>query len=487
MLKQLVTVDLGASGGRVILGSYDGQKISLKEVHRFDGYHLVSGEHCEWDIDQIHHEICYGIDLIIDSGVIPDGIGIDTWGVDFVLTDADGNRLGKAVSYRDARTAGVMEETIDKLGEDFIYSATGVQFMPFNTIYQLKSLVDSDPEWLGDVSKLHFIPDYLGYLLTGKENCEYTFATTSQLLNCTTRSWDENLIDALELPQHWFMPVSKPNHIIGNYEVKGHSIPVISVASHDTAAAVAAVPMSTPDAAFISSGTWSVIGVEEPEALTSEAARVLNIANEGGVENFRVLKNVSGLWFLQKLREELGIASFSELVQLAEAAPAFQCFVDTNEARFLNPASMTDEIKAYCHETEQELPQTTGELARALFESLAVLYRIVINDLASLRQRPIPVIHMVGGGSQNLFLNQLCADACEIPVITGPVEASATGNLICQLIALGAVEDLSAGRRLISQSFPCTRFSPDPANQFDAYLARVRKILNNNKDLGSDQ
>ncbi|SDQ13008.1 rhamnulokinase [Pseudovibrio sp. Tun.PSC04-5.I4] len=484
MLKQLVTVDLGASSGRVILGSFDGEHISLKEWHRFDGYHLVSGDRCEWDIDRIHQEICHGIDLILDSGITPDGIGIDTWGVDFVLTDALGNRLGKAVSYRDARSAGVMEEVVADLGEEFIYAATGIQFLPFNTIYQLKALLNSKPAWLGDVSNLQFIPDYLGYLLTGETNCEYTFASTSQLLNCKTKMWDANLIEALGIPRHWFLPVSQPNHVIGNYEVRGHSIPVISIASHDTAAAVAAVAMSEPDSAFISSGTWSLIGIEEPEALTSDAARLLNVANEGGVEKFRVLKNVSGLWFAQMLREELGIASFAELVKLAEAAPVFRCFIDTNEPRFLNPASMIDEIKAYCVETNQDVPQTAGALARTIFESLAVLYRSVLNDMADLRGHPIPAIHVVGGGSQNLFLNQLCADACEIPVIAGPAEASATGNLMCQLIALGAVKDLPAGRQLISQSFSSTHFSPQSNNCFDAFAVRANDIQKISKDLG---
>ncbi|WP_068088514.1 rhamnulokinase [Polycladidibacter stylochi] len=479
MMKQLITVDLGASSGRVMLGTFNGSHIELKEWHRFDSYHLVNGSHCEWDIELINREIRHGIDLLLDAGIIPDAIGIDTWGVDFVLTDAQGQQIGKAVSYRDSRTQGVMEQVLSELGAERIYSATGIQFMPFNTIFQLKALIDEQPDWLDKVSCLQFIPDYLGYLLTGEKNCEYTNATTSQLLNCRSRDWDTSLLEELNIPKSWFLPVSPTNRAIGTYDVHGLSIPVISIASHDTASAVAAVPFRDPSAAFISSGTWSLIGIEEEEALSTESARQLNVANEGGVEKFRVLKNVSGLWFAQKVREELKISSFSELVQLAEAAPAFTCFIDTNEPRFLNPTSMQEEIKTYLRETGQQVPEDAGTLVRAIFESLALLYSEVVEDMESLRGGAIPCINIVGGGCQNQLLNQLCADACKREVFAGPIEASAIGNLVCQLIALGAVEDLKAARSLIANSFPVTQFNPRADNNFYAFQQHANSIRQN--------
>jgi len=480
MTMHLVAVDLGASSGRVMVGRYADERVKLEEYHRFDNELIVRGGHHCWDIDAIFDEVKQGIDKVLASGIVPAGIAIDSWGVDFVLTDKQGERVGESVSYRDARTLGIMEKVFGEIPQGDIYRKTGIQFLPFNTLYQLKALIDEQPGWLDRVATLQFIPDYLSFRLSGETNCEYTNATTSQLVNCQTGSWDKDLVEYIGIPSNWLLEPKAPCRQIGHYQVDGHRIPVLSVASHDTAAAVAAVPFSTPDAAYISSGTWSLMGIELMEAVTDEFAHAINITNEGGVEKrFRVLKNIMGLWLIQRVKHELNDYSFAELVSEAKGSEAFRSLVNPDDQRFLNPESMVGAIQGFCRETGQPVPETVGELARCVFESLAMQYRKVYLDLTTLSARDIETIHIVGGGCQNEFLNQLCADACQCDVAAGPIEASALGNLTCQLIALGELADLDEARAMIARSFPLKTFTPNPASEFETHWQWFKSLSNN--------
>ncbi|MDG3084856.1 rhamnulokinase [Vibrio hannami] len=477
-MKKIVAVDIGASSGRVILGTYDGKKLKLDELHRFEnGPVLRNGKAC-WNLDYLLMEIKHGIELVIEGGHTIDSIGIDTWGVDFVLLDKQGERLGESVSYRDKRTEGQLEVVANKVSQEYIYSSTGIQFLPFNTLYQLNALRDEEPDWLNNVARLLLIPDYLNYQLTGSQVCEYTNASTTQLLNCTTGTWDRQLLKAIGIPEHWFLEPSDPNKLIGSYYSKsGEKIPVASIASHDTASAVLAMPVTNSNVVYISSGTWSLMGIESESPITSSLAQSLNITNEGGAESrFRVLKNIMGLWLIQNVQKELGEHSFGELVELAKESEPFKCLIAPDHESFLNPSSMIDAICTYCSQTDQPIPETPGELARCVFESLAFQYRRVWLELNQLSSEPLEQIHIFGGGIQNEFLNQLCSDACGVPVRTGPVEASAIGNLCGQLIALNELSGVQHARNTISRSFPIKAYLPKRTDEFLARWEEFERI-----------
>lgn len=467
-MKKLLAVDIGASSGRVILGIYENGQISLDEIHRFNNApKMIQGQTC-WDIDFILVQIVTGIEKAINAGHEIDSIGIDTWGVDFVLIDKSGNRLGEAVAYRDARTSNVYDSLVQKLSKDLIYSKTGIQFLPFNTLFQLAALNKQQPAWIEDVDKLLFIPDYLNFKLTGVRHCEYTNATTSQLIDCQTKQWDLELLHSIGLSNKWFIEPALPNRLIGTYLSKNNqSVPVASIASHDTASAIVALPTNQKNVVYISSGTWSLIGIESYKAINTPLAQSLNITNEGGAESrFRVLKNIMGLWLIQKVQKEYSNFSFSELVLLAEQATPFNSLIDPDHISFLNPISMVDAIKNFCKETNQYIPNTEGEIARCIFESLAFQYRRVWLELSELNGEAINIIHIIGGGIQNKLLNQFCADACGVSVKIGPVEASAIGNLCGQLIALGEIKSVSEARDIVASSFQIETYTPKKTSAF---------------------
>lgn len=467
-MKKILTVDIGASSGRVMLGVYNNGYITLDEIHRFNnGLKMIQGQTC-WDVDFLLEQVVTGIEQALDAGHDIDSIGIDTWGVDFVLIDKDGNRLGEAVSYRDARTNDVYDLLIKKLSKEFIYAKTGIQFLPFNTLFQLAALNKQQPEWIQKVDKLLFIPDYLNFKLTGVRHCEYTNATTSQLVDCQTKQWDPDLLQSVGASKHWFIEPTLPNRLIGSYLSKNnHQVPVASIASHDTASAILALPCNENNVVYISSGTWSLIGIESDKAINNQLAQSLNITNEGGAESrFRVLKNIMGLWLIQKVQKENQHFSFAELVSLAEQAKPFSCLIDPDHISFLNPISMIDAIQKFCSETHQYVPKTEGEIARCIFESLAFQYRRIWLELCELKGEVIDNIHIIGGGIQNKLLNQLCADACGLPVTTGPIEASAIGNLCGQLIALDELESVREAREVVARSFPIERYTPNKTNVF---------------------
>ncbi|MEE3660865.1 rhamnulokinase [Brenneria sp. g21c3] len=472
-LRHSVAVDLGASSGRVMLASYDGDSkdLALREIHRFANSLTSSDGHVAWQIDALESEIRRGLQKACDICPAIDSIGIDTWGVDYVLIDRAGRRIGQPVAYRDSRTDGVMARAQQEIGRAEIYRRSGIQFLPFNTLYQFRALTEQQPALREKVAHALLIPDYFAFRLTGALNWEYTNATTTQMVNINTDSWDERLLDWAGVPQEWFGVPTPPGTIIGHWVNRaGDKIPVISVASHDTASAVVAAPLTDHAAAYLSSGTWSLMGFESPTPYTSDRALAANITNEGGAEHrYRVLKNIMGLWLLQRIGKELAVSDPATLILRAQRIPAGRSLINPNDVRFINPDNMCREIQTACRESRQPIPESDGELARCIFDSLALSYADVLEELAGLRGKPFSALHIVGGGSQNHFLNQLCADACGIPVITGPIEASTLGNIGCQLMALGDVADVDAFRALITRNSELHHFSPHS----DSEIARV--------------
>ncbi|WP_414165366.1 rhamnulokinase [Superficieibacter sp. BNK-5] len=474
--RHCVAVDLGASSGRVMLARYDREQrtLTLREMHRFvNRLQKVDGYDC-WDIDSLEAEIRRGLENVCEAGIVIDSIGVDTWGVDYVLLNRQGQRVGLPIAYRDDRTDGVMAQALTQLGKAEIYRRSGIQFLPFNTLYQLHALVRQQPEVAREVAHALLIPDYFSYRLTGQMNWEYTNATTTQLVNINTDSWDETLLDWTGVNGAWFGKPTHPGNVIGHWTCpQGNAIPVVAVASHDTASAVIAVPLEGKDAAWISSGTWSLMGFESKTPYTSDKALAANITNEGGAEGrYRVLKNIMGLWLLQRVLAEQQVTDLPELIARTEALPACRFVINPNDDRFINPGNMSAEIQAACREAGQPEPTSDAELARCIFDSLAILYADVLGELAALRGKPFNQLHIVGGGCQNQLLNQLCADACGITVIAGPIEASTLGNIGVQLMTLDELSDVTDFRKVVVTNHDLTTFTPHPDNEIARYVAQ---------------
>ncbi|WP_105901196.1 rhamnulokinase [Vibrio gangliei] len=479
MSKNIIAVDLGASSGRVILAKVASQKIELSEIHRFANQLISRNGHDCWDLDALLAHIKQGIDKVLQQGIKPDSIGIDTWGVDFVLLDKNRKPLGDFVAYRDKRTQGVMETFFaEQMSKQDVYAETGIQFLSFNTLYQLRAIKQSNPAWFKDVERLLFIPDYLNYRLTGVQNCEYSNASTSQLLNCESKSWSKKLLNAIDIPSHWLLEPQLPNHVIGHYETKEVQIPVVSVASHDTASAVVGAPLQNENTAFLSSGTWSLMGIERLEPIINAHTTELELTHEGGAEGrFRILKNIMGMWLVQRLQNEFSQFSFPQLVDMAKLVTPFRSLINPDDQRFLNPSSMRAEIQNYCRETSQPIPETIAELSRCVYDSLALKYRKVFQDLQSISRVELDSIHIIGGGANNKFLNQLCADVCHTPVQANPTEASSLGNIVCQLVALNAINNITEGRELIRQSFPIDSYTPQPIAHLQQAVDTFTQLL----------
>ncbi|PWC17174.1 rhamnulokinase [Brenneria roseae subsp. roseae] len=485
-VKNIVAVDLGASSGRVMLATLQTttQHLALKEVHRFSN-HLVSRDnHHVWDLQALEHAILTGLHQIDSMGIYPDSIGIDSWGVDYVLLDKAGELVGLPYSYRDHRTDGVMPLVTDALGRENIYQRTGIQFLPFNTLYQLKALCDRHPEYLQQAEHLLMIPDYFHYRLTGAITCEYTNASTTQLLNLADKTWDASLLNYLGFPKRLLSQPVQPGHLVGEWSApSGRQIPVLAVATHDTASAIVATPLHDKDSAYLSSGTWSLIGIESDIPYNSAQALTANVTNEGGINGtYRVLKNIMGLWLLQRVCQERQIQNLNDLIQETSRLPACVSLINPNDERFINPPSMCKAIREFCAEHQQPVPQSDAELARCIFDSLAMLYRQVVQELSELRQAPLRQLHIVGGGCQNELLNQLCADMCQLPVLAGPVEASTLGNIGCQLMALDAVSDLTEFRRLLTHNFPLHRYTPRADIDFARHWRRFEALCHAKKE-----
>lgn len=448
--KTVLAVDLGAESGRVMAVHFDGRSLQLKELHRFPNTTVILNGTLHWNFLRLWQDIQTGIEK--GKAFNPASIGVDTWGVDFGLLDRQGKLISNPVHYRDGRTDNMLAKAFAKVPQADIFAQTGIQFMSINTLYQMLSLVESQSPQLEIADTFLTAPDLINYWLTGAKVCEFSNATTTQMFNPTTGTWATELLDKLGIPTH-ILPkeIVPPGTRLGTYE----GIPVIAPACHDTGSAVAAVPTRSKDFAYISSGTWSLVGLEVDKPLLTPAALAANVTNEGGVYGtYRLLKNVMGLWILQQCRvtwAEVGQSySYDELVKLAEQAEPLKAIFNPNNPIFLHPGDHPQHIRDICQQTDQPLPQTPGTVVRCVLESLALAYREVLELVTSVAEQKVSVIHIVGGGTQNRLLNQMTADATGLPVVTGPIEATVIGNALVQLITLGEIADLHQARQIVA-------------------------------------
>lgn len=475
MMEHIVlAVDLGAESGRVMAVGYAGDTLRLQELHRFPNLPVSVRGRLYWDALRLWHDVQTGLATGLALG--PASIGVDTWGVDFALLDAQGALIGNPVHYRDRRTEGMPERVFDRVGRATVFEATGIQFLPINTLYQLVSLVESQAPQLDIARTFLTMPDLLNYWLTGAQVCEFTNATTTQLFNPRAGGWATELIAALGIPTSIFPPIVQPGTPLGQYQ----GVTVLAPACHDTGSAVAAVPTRTPRYAYISSGTWSLVGLEVVEPVINPAALAANVTNEGGVAGtYRLLKNVMGLWIIQQCRrvwEAEGHAySYDDLTQMAQGAPALRSFIDPNETRFLPPGDHPRLVQAFCAEHGQPPPATHGEIVRCVLDSLALAYRDVLDTLNTLVGYPAEVIHIVGGGARNTLLCQLTANATGLPVVAGPVEATVIGNALVQLIALGELANMDEARQLVAAASDLRRYEPQATDAWDDAYQRYRQ------------
>ena len=480
---KLLAIDCGASSGRGILGELAGDKLSLKEVHRFKNEMLDKDGRKHWDIGRLHKETLAALQK---AGPEAESVGIDTWGVDYGYVDKAGHVMGLPFAYRDARTGPMVDYVHSVVGQDKLYGINGLQVMPFNTIYQMADDVKSRPETMREAERMQFIPDLLGYLLTGQFTAEYSIASTSGLIDARTRKWSDELLDRLKIPRHLFTEISQPGGFQAALRPEvakqtGSKAVLTLAAGHDTASAVAATPLESKNAMYISSGTWSLVGMELDQPVLDRRAQEATFTNEGGVNNtIRFLKNVMGLWLIQELQRiwagrgtELG---FGEICDEAKKAPAFAAVVDPNKQRFFAPKDMQQEFEEECRRTGQPVPKGVGPLARCVFESLALAYRQCRETLERVTGRKIDRVHVVGGGVQNTLLCQMTADACGVPVHAGPVEATAIGNILVQAIGRGAVKDLAHARRIVKAAFPLDTYAPQDQSAWAKAWERYQKL-----------
>lgn len=459
-----LAVDIGASSGRHILAHLEDGKMVLEEIHRFpNGMVQKDGENV-WDVDELFAQIKLGMKKCAEAGKIPVSIGIDTWGVDFVLLDAEGKRIGNAVAYRDGRTKGMDEEVYKKIPEDELYARTGIQKAIFNTIYQLMALKAKKPEQLEKAETMLMMPDYFHYLLSGVAATEYTNATTGQLVSPVTKDWDMELIEKLGYPKKIFQKLVTPGTVLGELteEIQkevGFNCKVVAPATHDTGSAVIAVPTESDNTLYISSGTWSLMGTELMEANCSRESKLHNLTNEGGYNyRFRFLKNIMGLWMIQSVKKEIGgNLGFGEICEQASRC-TIPSIVDANDDRFLAPANMTEEVQAACRESGQQVPEGIAEVASVIYNSLAQCYAKTIKEIEGITGQKYDRIHIVGGGANAEYLNILTAKATGVPVYAGPTEATAIGNLAAQMMSAGELKDLKDARACVYKSFEIKKY-----------------------------
>ena len=467
MKQCFFAVDLGATSGRTILGTFTSNGLEMEEVNRFPNHLIEAGGHFYWDIYELYRHIIEGLRIAARKGVEITSIGIDTWGVDFVCVGKDGGFLRQPYSYRDPHTVGAPEAFFTRIPRSHVYGWTGIQVMNFNSLFQLDTLRRNHDSALAAADKLLFMPDALSYMLTGQMVTEYTIASTAQLVNANTCRLEDALLQEIGLTQAHFGRFVYPGEKIGGLTEEVQritglgAVPVIAVAGHDTASAVAAVPAMDRNFAYLSSGTWSLMGVETDAPVITAETESLNFTNEGGVEGtIRLLKNICGMWLLERCRTEWGEIPYSELIVEAGTCEPFRSLINPDDALFANPANMEQAIKTYCSDYRQPIPMTHGQIVRCIFESLALRYRQVLDSLRNLSPRPVEALHVIGGGSRNELLNQWTANAVGIPVIAGPSEATAIGNVMVQALAAGAARDIASMRQLINRSIPLKTFYP---------------------------
>lgn len=485
--KRVLAFDLGGSSGRAMLARFDGQKIELKEVHRFDNEPVMVHGTLYWDVLRLFHEIKQGIVQANNAGGF-DSIGIDTWGVDFGLLSKEGALLENPVHYRDRRTAGMMDAVCKKIGAERLYQLTGNQLMEINTIFQLYSIAQNRPELLNSAETVLLMPDLFNFMLTGRKYAECSIASTTQLMDPVHQQWNPALMEQLGLRPSLFPPIVKSGTVVGTLteelcrELETEPKTVISVASHDTASAVAAIPAETEDFIFISCGTWSLFGTELPSPIINEKSRRCNLTNEigyGGTTTF--LKNIIGLWLIQETRRQfkrIGKAySYADMEQMAKASKPFACLIDPDSPVFVPPGDIPGRIRDFCQKTGQYVPQTDGEIVRCIYESIAMKYQYTFEQIQNCTGKAYSCIYMAGGGTKDRLLCQMTASAANRKVIAGPSEATALGNAAVQLIALGCILNLSEARKIVKNSFEPVTYLPENHQLWEQHFEKFRQLL----------
>lgn len=487
--NQFLAFDFGASSGRGILGSLENSKIKLEEIHRFNNNMTLLHGSYYWDVFRLYDEIKKGLSQCIQKGILPESIAVDTWGVDYALLDEKGNFLGIPYAYRDHRTDNAMDEVFNRIPSETLYNLTGIQFMQFNTVFQLFASVRDKLPALSLAKDLLFMPDIFNYMLSGIKKTDFSFATTSQLYNPGVGTWEKQIFDAIGISMDIMQEIVEPGTVLGEIhpdlakEYRMQGVQITAVASHDTGSAIASIPSEDDNFAYISSGTWSLMGFESEHPVINNTSARLNFTNEGGVgHTFRVLKNIMGLWLIQECKRiwdgQQKEYTFPELVEMSQQSTAFRSLVDPNDLRFLNPESMPEAIAQFCKETKQPVPQQPGEFARCIFESLALAYRKTVDGMKEISDKQIDRIHIIGGGSQNELLCQYTANATGLPVVAGPAEGTALGNIMVQALAQGYVKSLAEIRKLIRNSFSFKTFEPKEVNKWDDAYQRFLKLGN---------
>ncbi len=491
--RRFLAFDLGAESGRAIIGHFDGDRIELEVLHRFPNQPVTVRSTTYWDALRLFHEMKQGLVQCVQAyGKDVASMAIDTWGVDFGLLGPGDELLGNPIHYRDLHTEGIMEEAFKVVPREELFEATGNQFIRFNTLFQLLALAKRKSPILAQAETMLLMPNLFDFWFSGRKVTEFTIASTTQMLDPNRRDWAFDLLDKFSISREMLTEIVEPGTVIGKVMpsitqelgIEGAEIPVIVPASHDTGSAVAAVPTRESDYVYISSGTWSLMGVEVKEPIVNEQSRANNFTNEGGVcGTYRFLKNIMGLWLVQQCRRSFRRTgneySYDELTEMARAAQPLQSFIDPDADEFMNPPDMPEAIQDFCRRTNQPVPETEAALIRCCLESLALKYRWTVDRLEEITGRSARVIHMVGGGTQNTLLCQLAADATGLPVVAGPIEATAAGNILMQAMALGEIKSLEEARQLIRRSFPVVVYEPHDKGPCDDVYGRFNEIVVN--------
>jgi len=485
--------DFGAESGRAILGTLlNRERLELKEIHRFPTGQMSINKHYYWNVFRFYEEVNKALHrCVLDDNIIPESIGVDTWGVDFGLIGKDGSVLKTPYSYRDPMTETSMPAFLERMGREEIYEKTGIALHKFNTLYQLYAMIMANDPVLTIADKVLFMPDLINYLLTGEARSEFTIATTSQLFNPTKMDWDEDIIRKLGIEKSLLQEVVKPGTEIGvlnqniSKAIDVEGIKVMAVTSHDTASAIASVPAEGDNWIYISSGTWSLMGVENKQAIIDQRSRLYNFTNEGGAEGtFRFLKNIMGLWLLQECKRSWekseGKISYEEIVKMAGMSPPFASMIDPDYPGFYNQLDMPAAIDTFCRQSGQVSPRGIGPVARTVLEGLALKYRMVLDQLTLITGKQYDVIHIIGGGSRNALLCQFTANATGKKVVTGPVEATGTGNLLMQALGLGYLRSMDHARQVVKNSFELKYFEPEEKDTWEKAYKKFLTIAKQN-------
>ena len=487
-MKRVLAFDFGASSGRAILGIFDGERIELQEVHRFSNDPVKINGTVYWDVQRLFFEIKQGILKAKEAGGF-DSIGIDTWGVDFGLLRKDGTLVENPVHYRDARNDGMVEKATEYMSKERMYDITGIQFMDFNTIFQLLSLKENRPYILEEADKLLFMPDLLNYMLSGVKSTEFSIATTSQMVDLKTNNWSDEILDTFGIKKNLLTDIAPTGAVIGQLsdeiceELGVEKADIVSVAAHDTQSAITATPCEYDDFAFISCGTWSLFGTEVKDPIINEASKKLNVTNEGGYDyTTAFLKNICGLWLIQESRRqwirEGKEYSYAELEKLALECEPFKCFIDPDAPEFAPMGNLPRRVKEYCEKTGQYIPQTVGEIIRCIYESLALKYRYTFDGIKECTGKDYDRIHVMGGGTKDKLLLQMTAQSCNVNVYGGPIEATALGNVAIQLMSTGAIKDIKEARKIIAKGENLKLYEPNDNASWEKAYEDFKSIIN---------